>query len=551
MKRGGLTFILLWILLGFLLFTVYSPNVFARDCAPGEESTPYNLCVPPIGDSGPVDGADETGSAGGYESGSESYDPVQEIQTWYQETQTYYDEQLKKIQEAEQELNDLKARREILSPQFAALKAIYDVPAGKQLECLYADTGGIWEGKSCAEWESEAYDAAQPMNKKEDELDEVNQDITRLEYLIPYDKEYLAELAANVERAKKELDDAQKEAAQQDTQTADGTGTPSYGGLADELEPEFNTNSDRGRDEFGRMNPNMGGYLGDAYVERSDGTKVIPGHELYLNVKDKVITGKDAKVNIIFSDAGRINLGPNTELRVGNALLDQYYLARGTLKSKIKLLDTQKFEIDTPNAGIFSKGTEFIVNYNETTNTTEVVLKEGKLEIYSAKYVLNLSAGYYCMIYPNGEMDYKKFMSGYWESLGGNFYKDETEKMEDAIAYWIKVYTWITLIVIVIFALIFVVFGTKSIAKAKLQQKDKNKKDLSRLALILGILGIITALWPIIGYPFSMIAIWLSTLQKLRKPTRTAAIGRILGIIGGILSFIAFLSLVFNANLFN
>lgn len=52
MKRG-----LILILFAVLLFSIYSSNVLARECAAGEVASAYNLCTPPIGASGPVSGS--------------------------------------------------------------------------------------------------------------------------------------------------------------------------------------------------------------------------------------------------------------------------------------------------------------------------------------------------------------------------------------------------------------------------------------------------------------------------------------------------------------
>ncbi len=295
--------------------------------------------------------------------------------------------------------------------------------------------------------------------------------------------------------------------------------------------PGFNTNPDRGRDEFGRINPSMGGYLGYAYVVRSDGTKVIPGKELYLRVDDKVITGKESKVNIIFGNAGRMNLGPNTELRVGSALLDQYYLAKGTLLSKLHWVEKQKFDINTPNAFISMTGTEFIVDYNETTNTTAVFLNEGTLEVSSATQVMNLTAGYSCQINPDGTIVSNQLTSEDWTARGSDFLDEE----QILLAY--KIYAWASFAVMIISAIISILVMNR--VKAKSQKTGKNRKDLGRLSLVLGILGIIAVLFPLVGYPISITSTTLARIQKLRRPTTMAKTGFVLGCVGVVLNVAA------------
>lgn len=289
----------------------------------------------------------------------------------------------------------------------------------------------------------------------------------------------------------------------------------------------FNTNSDRGRDEFGRMNPSIEGYLGDAYVVRSDGTKVIPGHELYLKVEDRVVSGKDSNINIIFSNAGKINLGHDTELKVGNALLDQFYLARGTLKSKISFTKTQKFEIDTPNAGIFIRGTEYVIDYNETTNTTIIYLNEGVLEINIKNKTTNLTSGNYLIIYANGTTKTNQLKSENWSNLDNNFYDTP-----DAKGFF-KSFTIIIFIIDLV-----IIFILRLWMKNKIKNPNKKDKSTSKgtASLVLGILGIILLLAPYIGIILSAIGFFLSRIQKSNKPTGLATAGFVLGIIGLILN---------------
>jgi hypothetical protein len=302
--------------------------------------------------------------------------------------------------------------------------------------------------------------------------------------------------------------------------------------------PKFDTRTERGIDPSGNIAPSMGGYLGNAYVVRPDGTKVIPGKELYLKVDDKVITGEESRVNIIFGNAGRMNLGPNTELRVGSALLDQYYLARGSLKTKLSWADKPKLEIKTPTASVFIKGTEFVIDYNETTNTTTVFLHEGVLEVNSAAYVMNLTAGYYCTIGPDGRISSNQLSSGDWKSLGSKFYE---EASQESI---FKIYTWLTFAVLALSVIVVTVVIRREKAK---QHKKEHRKNLGGLSILFGVLGIVGCLFPIIGLPLSFTSTTLARIQKLRTPTISAKIGFVLGCIGAILNgivFIAFFSYI-------
>lgn len=329
-----------------------------------------------------------------------------------------------------------------------------------------------------------------------------------------------AEKSARDKKLDEEFDEKMKQLAEKaiaDINTIKGGGTVTPGSGT------FNTNSNRGRDEFGRMNPSIGGYLGDAYVVRSDGTKVIPGKELYLKVEDKLTTGKNSNLNLIFKDVGGINLGPNTQLRVGNALLDQYYLARGSLKTQINwgTLPPQKLEFHTPNVVINVKGTEFIIDYNETSNVTAVYLNEGNLEVEIRNQIVNLAAGNYLVTYPTGETWQYLLKPEKWEDLSNNFY--EIPDVD-------KRFNYIVLMIDLI--VIFILFLWM---KKKIKNLDKNDKSTSKgtVSLVLGILGIVLILIaPYIGIIFSAIGFCLSKIQKANKPTRIAIAGFFLGIMG-------------------
>lgn len=293
-----------------------------------------------------------------------------------------------------------------------------------------------------------------------------------------------------------------------------------------------NQNTNRGRDEFGRMNPSIGGYLENAYVERADGTKVIPGHELYLQLDDTVKSGPGSKINIIFSHVGQVSLGENTELKVGNALLDQFYLAKGTLKSKVNFATPDKFEIDTPNSKVFVRGTEYIIDYNETTGTTTIYLSEGVLEITALNKNMTLQAGNYLIIYTNRTTETRSMNPEEWKSLETNFYEPLTNK---SLVYGI----W----TIIILELIFIA-GLRFWTDRKIKKPNKKDKSVSKgmIGLVLGILGILLFLLPYFGLVLSAIALSLSRIQIANNPSKYATWGRILGIVGIILNAIVLLS---------
>lgn len=337
----------------------------------------------------------------------------------------------------------------------------------------------------------------------------------------------------------------QEENQQQGTEQTgnNNQNTNSNPGSASASTPTFNTNDNRGRgSKDQRINPSIGGYLGDAYVTRADGTKVIPGKELYLKVDDVVVTGVHSNANIIFSNAGSINLGPNTVVRVGNALLDQYYLARGSLKSQIDwgTLPPQKLQFHTPNAVVSVKGTEFIISYNETTNITVVYLNRGVLEVNTSKNITNLTAGNYLAIYPNGATWTSQLKPENWDYLKTNYYETP------AINTTIKAYNQI-LIIMFFIDLIAIVLLTLWMGK-KMKNPDKKDKSTSMgtWSLVLGILGIILSVAPYVGIIISALAFSLSRVQNADKPTGLATAGFVLSIIGFILNIIFWIAVITN-----
>jgi hypothetical protein len=290
----------------------------------------------------------------------------------------------------------------------------------------------------------------------------------------------------------------------------------------------YSENTDRGL-TGGKINPSISGYLGDAYVVRSDGTKVIPGKELYLKVDDVVTTGQNSNVNIIFSNAGKMNLGPNTVVRIGNALLDQYYLDKGTLKTQLDWgsLPPQRLEFRTPNAAIISKGTEFVTYYNETTNITIVYLYEGDLEINVRDKSINLTAGNYITIYPDGTSQIEQMNPEEWNALETLFYEPAS------IAAIFK-----SAILLIELVAIFIsgILVSKKIKEINTMKKKDSREGKGVASFILGIIGTLLFAIPYIGLVPSTLSVLLARIQKANKPTKLATAGLIIGIIGLILN---------------
>ncbi|MBW2972679.1 FecR domain-containing protein [Candidatus Woesearchaeota archaeon] len=304
--------------------------------------------------------------------------------------------------------------------------------------------------------------------------------------------------------------------------------------------PKFDTRDDRGLTKKGLIAPDLSSYVGDAYVKRADGTKVIPGKELYLNVDDSIITGKESKINIIFGNAGKMQLGPDTKLRVGSALLDQYYLAEGQLRTRLDWTAGLNFRLETMNANIFVKGTEFVTEYNETTNTTTVYLQEGELEIDSGEDAIILTAGNYCTIGPDGTITSGEMESADWDAMDEMFY--EAPDQDAANKMFAKMFSWLSFASLMVSSLVAMIFFYREKKRHKEgHKKEDHKGDLGWLSIIFGILGIVTCIFPMIGFPLTFASTTLARIQKLRDPTTSARIGHIIGGTAAVLNGIVFI----------
>lgn len=149
--RRNLAFFLFLI----LLLSIYSPIIFARDCAENEVSSPSNLCVPPIGASSAVGGKFS-------DSSSQNANPSEEIDVEY-----------------------LKTKREQLQTQLDMLQAIYDAIQVQWETCMNPPYSGTYNGKHCVDYEQEGWEAGQAVAKKQEEIDNLNQEIIDKEYAIP------------------------------------------------------------------------------------------------------------------------------------------------------------------------------------------------------------------------------------------------------------------------------------------------------------------------------------------------------------------------------
>lgn len=130
---------------------------------------------------------------------------------------------------------------------------------------------------------------------------------------------------------------------------------------------------------------------GDVQVKNAKGetAKARIGGKVFP--KDTVITGKDARAKIVMVDNNEINVSPDSQIEIQSyefdpnggkkdVLLNVIY---GKVRSKVEQKydgRTSKFQIKTPSAVAGVRGTDFMMGFNRTDSTSQVVTFEGRVE---------------------------------------------------------------------------------------------------------------------------------------------------------------------------
>lgn len=114
---------------------------------------------------------------------------------------------------------------------------------------------------------------------------------------------------------------------------------------------------------------------GDVRIERSgQASPAVIGGPVYQN--DRVITGKDGSVGLLFEDDSRISAGPNSVLALNQFNFDKttddgnfdVSLKKGTLSvisGKLTKKTPGAMKVTTPAAVLAVRGTEFSVKVDE------------------------------------------------------------------------------------------------------------------------------------------------------------------------------------------
>jgi len=151
-------------------------------------------------------------------------------------------------------------------------------------------------------------------------------------------------------------------------------------------------------------------------IRESISLKATVGMKL-LN-KDRVVTGANSKVQIIFTDETIISIGKNSNFSIEEYLFDetQEPVARfgmiggamRTITGKIGKIAPQKFTVTTKTTTIGIRGTNFTVLVNEV-GTLEAYCTYGEISVSMNGKNFSVKQGYFITIDKNNDVVQKEF----------------------------------------------------------------------------------------------------------------------------------------------
>lgn len=131
---------------------------------------------------------------------------------------------------------------------------------------------------------------------------------------------------------------------------------------------------------------------GDVQILQKDKPAIKAKVGLKVQQGDTISTGKDARAKLVMIDKNIINISPdskfllekyeyNPDQNKKGALLNVIYgKVRTTVNQKYDG-EINKFQVKTKSSVAGVRGTDFLVSYNQVTNTSKVVTFEGLVEV--------------------------------------------------------------------------------------------------------------------------------------------------------------------------
>lgn len=121
-------------------------------------------------------------------------------------------------------------------------------------------------------------------------------------------------------------------------------------------------------------------------VKAKIGTKIFPG--------DTIETKKDARAKLVMVDKNIINISPDSKFQLEKYEYNEKENKKGAILNviygKVRATVTQKydgeenkFQVKTKSSVAGVRGTDFMVSFSQTTNTSKVVTFEGRVEVGS------------------------------------------------------------------------------------------------------------------------------------------------------------------------
>lgn len=120
---------------------------------------------------------------------------------------------------------------------------------------------------------------------------------------------------------------------------------------------------------------------GTVEVLKADGSRRQLGDGDDIRAGDVILTRKGSSVTLVF-DSGDVNLGQNAIFEVDKMDAEEksFTLSAGRVWAYIQKAIKSRHTIRTPTAAVAVRGTEFILEYDEETETSALHLYEGEVE---------------------------------------------------------------------------------------------------------------------------------------------------------------------------
>lgn len=307
-----------------------------------------------------------------------------------------------------------------------------------------------------------------------------------------------------------------------------------------ENEPIDNSKTDSDDTE---LTPYITDYQGKVLIKDPNGNAKPLTGKVPIGEGITLATGKTGKVLVKFRDESKIEIGPNSQVTVGNSKTESK-LDFGRLKFKINcFINTINcYPFRTTNSVASVRGTEYIAISDQYSNTTTILVNDGTVSITETKTGLmqNVSGGNFGVVDTSG-INVNPMPETEWENASGEF---DLEKNSNPWTLYVGLG--------VLLAIGLIIYkkmkkDSKTIKNLSIEHKKSEKtmgetKKWGIASLILAILSLLLLLLPFIGIILAILAVVFARIQKKHIPTGIATAGFVIGIIGIVFNAIMFLA---------